>query len=374
MIHPAHYHNAVIKHLLEDDRVDAYAVFYLEQAHDHKEWELQNEHFKKVYYCQKKIDIISGEFYNPDAIRYFIKNSFDMVIISGRMPFTSYVLLKLCKIKGVPYIFSSDLSLMPINGSSISLSECRQWKKYKKIADSSVGLWVPGIASINYWNKIVGNDVSNKIIQGRYLLDKESVIVNGEKKYVRNNIRHELGIGENEFVVLFVGKLIKSRNICGLLQAHELLKSKGVNSRLIIIGDGEDEEIVTKHIEEHGHSVIHIESVAFSELNNYYQASDCYVHPGREPYSLAVVQAVYNKMPVITTCLVGAAYDYIKDHVNGYIIQDGTGERIADALCNVIDGRLDLTEIATISDNIFQKRSAINVANNVIDYVLEKLG
>ena len=33
MIHPAPYHNAVLKQVLNDERINAHVVFYLKEAH-----------------------------------------------------------------------------------------------------------------------------------------------------------------------------------------------------------------------------------------------------------------------------------------------------------------------------------------------------
>lgn len=123
-------------------------------------------------------------------------------------------------------------------------------------------------------------------------------------------------------VFLFVGNFVQNRNIPLLLEAFSNALKSDPCLKLIIIGTGSCYmKVVKKFREEHPLNFIHLEKVSFDDLADYYAISDCYIHPGKEPYSLATVQAVVSGIPVIANSDVGCTLDYIKDGENGLIVE-----------------------------------------------------
>lgn len=62
-----------------------------------------------------------------------------------------------------------------------------------------------------------------------------------DKEIYRKKINEMYHISEDEIVFLFVGQMIKQKNIEMLLRALSILKSKDINFKAILIGSGKDE-------------------------------------------------------------------------------------------------------------------------------------
>ena len=368
MNYPAHYTDVVFKYLMIDDRVDISLFYYNKLPTDHQEWQREIDNNERIYYSSKSIYIYKKEYYNSDIIKLFRKNRFDVAIISGLMPFTSLHLIKICQLRKIPYIFCSDTALLPIDGY---VDRSFSWKKrYKRVAEKAIGLWVPGRASCEFWKKICGDIIEQRLVYGRYLLDTEGIAVHLDKEEANSTIRKQLGIGKNDFVILFVGALSENRKIESLIRAYELLARDKTNIRLIIIGDGEDANKLTMLDDYDIPAIMHIPKVPVSKLNDYYYCADCYVHPGEEPYSLALVQAVFDDIPVVTTDRVGAAYDYILDGCNGYIVKDADEAKIAHAVINILNGDLNKDALSTYNRKVFGERNAKATANNLVELII----
>lgn len=90
-------------------------------------------------------------------------------------------------------------------------------------------------------------------------LDKFSVIHNGidlapferaQSKIERTNIRQELIISKNNFVLVSVGSLIERKGMDLIIRAVKIVKERGIPVSLIIIGDGRERKALEKLIEE----------------------------------------------------------------------------------------------------------------------------
>jgi glycosyltransferase involved in cell wall biosynthesis len=93
----------------------------------------------------------------------------------------------------------------------------------------------------------------------------------------RQSRRAAMGIG-NELVFIFVGRLASVKNVPGLVEAFLAVQAKShLPSRLLIVGDGEDQAVVKKLIRDHpsGHRVVLTGEQ--SDVRSYLVASDIFV-------------------------------------------------------------------------------------------------
>jgi len=82
-------------------------------------------------------------------------------------------------------------------------------------------------------------------------------------------------------------------------------------------------------------SNVHIclsEPVAFRQLAQFYAVADSYVHPGHEPYSLALMQAALCGLPIVATPNVGAACDVLVDGASGLVVPEFDEDALASAM------------------------------------------
>jgi glycosyltransferase involved in cell wall biosynthesis len=107
---------------------------------------------------------------------------------------------------------------------------------------------------------------------------------------------------------------------------------------LIFIGDGFLQKEMERFIEDKKLKKIHM--VGFknqSELSKYYMASDFAVLPSEyETWGLAVNEAMIHSLPVLTTNMVGSAYDLINPET-GWRYPVGDIDKLSKILDNIIE-------------------------------------
>ncbi len=115
-------------------------------------------------------------------------------------------------------------------------------------------------------------------------------------------IKAELGIGENDPVILSLGRVSLEKGVHLLVAKMPELLSRIPNAKFVIVGDGpmlgEIEENVKKlNIEK---SVIFAGSKPWEIINNYYQIGDIFVSASEsETQGLTYIEAMAGKIPVV---------------------------------------------------------------------------
>lgn len=130
----------------------------------------------------------------------------------------------------------------------------------------------------------------------------------------RNKVaaKKKLNIPETAFVIGYLGRIAREKNLNTLHEAFKKLEKKYKNIKLLIVGEGLKEEIENLK----GDNVI----LAGSQENvvPFYQAMDVYVLPSfTETSSLSTMEAMACGIPPIVTP-VGHLRDYIQDGENGF--------------------------------------------------------
>ena len=163
----------------------------------------------------------------------------------------------------------------------------------------------------------------------------------------KEKLKEELNI-ETKKVVLYVGRLIRRKGVEYLINAFSKVKKERDDPVLIIIGRGEcreELELLSKNLNIED-SVFFMGYVEDELLPAYYLLCDVCVVPSvtygmGDPWVFIVNEAMYFGKPVIATDAVGAAYDMIKNGVNGYMVP----EKDSDALYNAMKGILSDPEL-----------------------------
>jgi glycosyltransferase involved in cell wall biosynthesis len=78
-------------------------------------------------------------------------------------------------------------------------------------------------------------------------------------------------------------------------------------------------------------------NVNASELSRYYAEASIFCLPTkREPFGIAFVEAMMHRLPIVGT-RVGAVPDMVEDGFNGFLVEPGKVEPLAQALCTLLD-------------------------------------
>ncbi|MBT7902334.1 glycosyltransferase family 4 protein [Candidatus Woesearchaeota archaeon] len=129
-----------------------------------------------------------------------------------------------------------------------------------------------------------------------------------------------IGIKEDKFVIGYVGRIGREKDLDTLYRAFRKFNSEYANSKLVIVGGG----VPLKF--ENMQDIILIGST--SNVLKYYQAFDVYVLPSlTETTSLTTMEAMSCELPVIVTP-VGYLKEYIKHRENGLVFPQGNSDKL----------------------------------------------
>lgn len=148
---------------------------------------------------------------------------------------------------------------------------------------------------------------------------------------LRSLTRDDLGLNDNDFLLISVNRLYRGKGVDYLIDAFALVKREIGNAKLIIIGTGPEEESIVNHIAASGltSSVLRFKNVPEDLLYQYYALSDIYVSPTWQSGSImSIVEAMACGMPVVAT---GQDF-WVKSGENGYVVPPKDSNAIAQAI------------------------------------------
>ena len=122
---------------------------------------------------------------------------------------------------------------------------------------------------------------------------------------VRAEVRQELGIGENDFVIGHVGRFIPLKNQAFLVDILEELHKTMPSAKLLLVGEGETMEEVKGKVESKGLSDVVIFTGVRSDVVRLMQAMDTFVMPSWfEGLPVSLVEAQAAGLPVVASATI----------------------------------------------------------------------
>ena len=144
--------------------------------------------------------------------------------------------------------------------------------------------------------------------------------------------RAALGIGPDQKLLLYVGRLAKEKNTGTLFKSFELLAQRQPRRfHLLVIGDGPHRDQL-KALQAQSGNVSWIQYCTDSaDLARYYCAADLFVHPGiQETFGLVTLESQACGTPVVG--IRGSYMDRIIFHEQGSWARENTPEALAEAI------------------------------------------
>ncbi len=181
--------------------------------------------------------------------------------------------------------------------------------------------------------------------------------------------RRELGIGEQEMVLVFAGKLIPKKNPALLIEAFIRLQT---SAHLVLFGSGELEaQLKAKAI---GHPRIHF--LPFqnqSAMPAVYRLGELFVLPSRGPgetWGLALNEAMACGRAVVASSKVGGARDLIRHGGNGWIFESDNPNELVQVLgAALASGKSALHAMGQLGQRMAQGWSAEASAARIAEIV-----
>ncbi len=173
-------------------------------------------------------------------------------------------------------------------------------------------------------------------------------------------LRRSLGFPPTALLGLSVGKLIERKGHADLIRSVAATRAT-TEVRLCIAGDGPEKP----NLETLARSLGVSDRVRFSgfvppaQLAEYYAVADLYIHPAyMDPHPLAISEAIFCGLPVITTDMVGSVgpTDDVQPGRNGFVVKAGDWRSVAELLDRLCGSRDELASASAWSRSISQSR------------------
>lgn len=229
----------------------------------------------------------------------------------------------------------------------------------------------------------------------RYAVKKASALVvltDRDKNYFEKNlkIKCELKRIYNPFIfkniqekyipnnktIVSAGRLTSQKGFDILLEVAKKIKDKNVDFKWIILGDGEDKNLLEAKIIEYGLSKNVELKGKVKDVNSFYKESRMFVLTSRfEGLGLVVLEAKMNCLPVISfDCDCGPS-EMIKDSINGYLIKPFDVEEMSNKIIELLendDKCIKFSNNAKLEIEKFDPKNIINEWDNLISEVISK--
>jgi glycosyltransferase involved in cell wall biosynthesis len=146
----------------------------------------------------------------------------------------------------------------------------------------------------------------------------------------RQRLRNEWGVGADEAVCVFLGRLDRQKGVDVLLAAFSHLGARGAARRLIIAGDGPQRSLVENYIS-HGEGGRMAKYLGFvRDVRSVLSAGDVFVMPSRwEGFGLAAAEAMAAGLPVVATRVAGLG-EVVLDGETGVLVEKNDAVELAE--------------------------------------------
>ena len=189
--------------------------------------------------------------------------------------------------------------------------------------------------------------------------------------------RQKLNITENDFVILFVGRVHPIKGLETICDAVKTLVQKDSRIRFVIVGDGDAGYV--SQLKQNFHELVTNKHIIFAvyyndeEKADAYQSSDVFsLMSQSENFGLAIAEAMSHGLPVIVSK--GCPWHQLIEWDAGFWI-DADSDKIAAAISVLLedqDGRVHMGERAKISicsylDTKILLKQIINLYEEIIN-------
>lgn len=363
---PFYYHAPLYRKLAESQGIDLTVYYCSDEA-------IRGINVEKMYCTKNKFtnseDLLRGYNYkflknysfspsfmnwpfglvNFGLWREIKRNKFDAVVIQAWNNFTWWLTFFACLRFSTPIVFMTDAS----NLSNLSRPT---WKKrlkkiiLKNLLFKKAAGFLTSSSVNEYFYKEYGAP-EKKMVELHYSYGYENFLIKAEQlKSQRENIRKSFGTKKNDFVLLFVGRLVEEKNIQTLLEAYRRVDYR--NKKLFIVGDGMLRNQIEQRIKN-----LNIKDVHFlgfqsrDSIFKFYNMADALVLSSvDEPWGMVVNEAMCFSLPIIASDKVGAAVDIVKNGYNGFIFPAEDEKKLFECIEKLIN-------LTPVQRRIFGKKS-----------------
>ncbi len=266
-----------------------------------------------------------------------LARKYDVWLIGGYSMPTAQLLIILCKIFKIPYVVMFD-GISPLK---LKMRENPLRLAWKRFLVRNCFAWLGNGTVGRLYAKKLG--ITDDKIYNQYLtVDVDHFrSLSPDRKRIRQNKRGELGIPEEAYVILYVGKLVKDKGVEDLIAAFKAVAAENQTSYLLIVGHGDYEEDLKRISAKHPR-IIFTGNIEYERVHEAYFASDLFILPTyHDAWGLVINEALACDLPVITTTASGASLEIIDKRS---IVDPGDTNALSERIKEVLRGEYGRVE------------------------------
>lgn len=224
--------------------------------------------------------------------------------------------------------------------------------------------FIPRIPRLISISNYVHDDILNKLSKN------SDVVLNGiNPRLFSKKCKNDVYDGKRQFKIVQVGRLdhkLKGQDV--LIKAASLLREKGVDFKIDIIGDGPSmnylQELVSKdnlfgQVELKG-------AMSYNNIAKALASYDLLVQPSRlEGFGLTIIEGMAAKVPVLVSDI-GAQLEVINKGECGYVFKSEDANSCADAIERIIKN-YDLEIVEKAYERVYKMYDVAVTASNYIE-------
>lgn len=225
---------------------------------------------------------------------------------------------------------------------------------------------------------VVPTKKAYELFKKKYMVDRNVHVVptgiDVEKFYLENNKklniikkREELGIKKDDFVILFVGRIAREKNVMLLLSSMKVIVNNCPKAKLLIVGDGPDLDDYKDYVikQEIADNVIFTGKVPWDIIQHYYLISNCFTTASTsETQGLTVIEAMAASLPVV--CIDDESFTQtVIDNLNGIVFKNKRGYR--NAIIKLYNDELLLNRLSKQAKISAETHSSKYFVNSILD-------
>ena len=297
-----------------------------------------------VYFGDSMFDEDGNQFWGGYILfkkirTYLLSNKIKLIILMGYADLTRILLIYWARRMGIPLIIRADSNIF----TEARISKLRLLLKQFFIhwlINQSAGLMPMGTCGRAYFRLYNNHNKPTFIVP--YEPCYELFLSRNPEVIMNFMIKNKLNPSRQRFI--FCGRLVNEKGIDNLIDAFENIIEKRPNWDLILVGTGKLEKEIKSRIQKHmDDRIIMLGFLHSEDMVTCYHCCDVLVLPSiYEPWALVVNEAVASGLAVVSTDVVGAAVELVKDKFNGCLVPPNDIESLAEALISVSDsGTID---------------------------------